>query len=88
MNRDLLLAALVGSIAGVTTNVLVSIIRRRVNDWRLDRIRGCRVCRGLRVLPTTIEVALADDRAGIIEVDVPCPVCNPKGKQGRAKASA
>lgn len=80
MTRDLLLAALVGAVAGVSTNVLLSIIRRAVNNWRLDRIRGCRICRGLRVLPQRIDVDLGGQSAGMIEVDIPCPVCNPNGK--------
>lgn len=81
----LILAALVGAIAGALTTFLLSSLRRAFNDWRLNRIRGCRVCRSLRVLPTTIEVGLGSGQSGIIEVDIPCPVCNPRGKVARAK---
>lgn len=81
-----LLAAAIGAVAGVATNFALSSIRRVVNNWRLDRARICRICRGLRVLPQTIDVELAGKTAGIIEVDIPCPVCNRGGKQGRAKA--
>lgn len=77
----LILAALIGAIAGVVANFILSSIRRAFNDWQMNRLRICRICRGLRVLPQTIDVNLAGQSAGIIEVDIPCPVCNPAGKQ-------
>lgn len=81
-SRDLLLAALVGAVAGVATNVLLAIIRRRVNDWRLNRLRICTACKGLRVIDGHIEF-----RGEVIEINVPCPVCNPAGKYPRAKVA-
>ncbi len=78
--RELLLAALVGAIAGAATNVLLSIIRRRVNDWRLARFRICRACKGLRVIDGHIV-----HKGEAIEINVPCPVCNPAGRFPRTK---
>lgn len=79
MTRDLLLSALLGSIAGVSTNVVLSIIRRRVNDWQLTRIRVCKVCKGLRMIDGHIV-----HNGEAIEINVPCPICNPVGKFPRA----
>lgn len=77
--RDVLvIAATIGGIAGVLANFVLSSIRRAFNDWRLRRARVCPGCRGLRVIHGGIEVE------GVpIPVDMPCPVCNPKGKFAR-----
>lgn len=83
MTRALLLAALVGSVAGVATNVVLSIIRRRVNDWRLARLRVCGVCKGLRVIDGHIV-----HKGETVDITVPCPVCNPIGKFARQSPPA
>lgn len=80
--RLVFLAALVGAVAGVATNVLLSVVRRSLNDWRLHRIRVCRACKGLRVIDGHIEF-----RGEVVEINVPCPVCNPAGKFPRAKVA-
>lgn len=77
--RDLVLAALIGSVAGVATNVLLAVVRRRVNDWRLNRLRVCTACKGLRVIDGHIV-----HKGEAIDIGVPCPVCNPVGKFPRA----
>lgn len=80
--RLVFLAALVGAVAGVATNVLLAIIRRRVNDWRLNRLRICTACKGLRIIDGHIV-----HKGEAIEINVPCPVCNPAGKYPRAKVA-
>lgn len=86
-SRDLLIAAAVGAAVGQTTAFVLNAIRRAVNNWRLDRARVCRVCRGERLIPSAVEVENADGSRGLLPVDFPCPVCNPRGKHGRPKAS-
>lgn len=82
--QQLLLAALVGAVAGVAANVVLSSIRRAFNDWRLRRARVCPACRGHRMLNGS--VAIRDDESSRTPVEIPCPLCNPRGKHPRVEA--
>lgn len=75
----LVLAALIGAIAGALTTFLLASLRRAFNDWRLRRIRVCTACKGLRVIDGHIV-----HKGEAIDIGVPCPVCNPTGKFPRA----
>lgn len=74
-----LLAALVGAVAGVSTNVAIKAIARWIQNRRFERMRICQACAGLRVIDGHIV-----HKGETIAINVPCPVCNPVGKFPRA----
>lgn len=84
--QQLLLSATVGAIAGVSANVFLSSLRRAFNDWRLRRARVCPACRGHRMLAGS--VAIRDDESSRTAVEIPCPLCNPRGKFPRRVPAA
>lgn len=81
--RLVFLAALVGAVSGVATNIIIRATARAFQNWRFDRMRICKVCKGLRVIDGHIEL-----RGEVVEINVPCPICNPTGKYPRARAGA
>lgn len=78
--NSILLSALVGAVSGVATNIIIRSIARAFQNWRFERMRICQACKGLRIIDGHIV-----HKGESIEINVPCPVCNPTGKFPRAK---